>query len=555
MNNIRLTSHIISSDTHSGNGCIFLLFFKEGVIMRFCSYGRKSVFSDKSDSIDNQFRMSRDYVEARFYNQIESWVQYSDEDFTGANTNRPDLNRMLDDIKDGLYDALVVYQLDRLSRDVRDFANIYAMLEEHHVMFISIKESIDTTTPIGRAMMYVTVVFAQMERETIAARVRDNMQGLAKKGYWTGGNPPVGYVRKRIIVDGKKHVTIEPDPDGVKYVHWIFDTFLEYNCSLQSMETRFKNQGIKTLNGKFFSTNQLHKILTMPLCVEATPEVYDYYAEKGCIMDSDSPREKWDGSVGVIIYGRTTEINKKHQLQPPEKWIVCLGLHKPFMPAEKWLAVQARFTHNKFTKDTKLPIPLLKGTLRCKCGTLMRVARKKRVDGSRLSSYYCAKRMRKGLDACDMGHTKCEILDEKVLSVFREITIDPSAIQKYVKKESISEVPDLKSISTKISSCEKKIGRLAASLAMASESSASKYIIAEMERLDAELSALKKEAAMAEVESRKHAKFERDADADAREIAKFIHGLDGFDDKERNEIVRSVVKECVWDGSELFLTL
>ena len=346
--------------------------------MRFFSYGRKSVFSDKSDSIDNQFRMNREYCESKFSGQVDSWQQFSDEDFTGANTSRPDLQRMLSFIKGGFCDVLVVYQLDRLSRDVRDFANIYALLEEHGVMFISIKENIDTTTPIGRAMMYVTVVFAQMERETIAARVTDNMLGLAKKGYWTGGNPPVGYVRKHIVVDGKKHCSIEVDPDGARYVTQIFDTFLAYNCSLQGMETRFKNQGIRTQSGKFFSTTQLHKMLTMPYCVEATPEVYDFYAAKGCIMDPGSPREMWDGSVGVIIYGRSTEKNKKHQAQPPEKWTVCLGKHKPFMPAEKWLAVQSRFTQNKCIKDAKWPVPLLKGVLRCKCGNLMQVSRKKR---------------------------------------------------------------------------------------------------------------------------------------------------------------------------------
>lgn len=114
---------------------------------------------------------------------------------------------MLSFIKGGFCDVLVVYQLDRLSRDVRDFANIYALPEEHGVMFISIKENIDTTTPIGRAMMYVTVVFAQMERETIAARVTDNMLGLAKRDT-DRRQSPVGYVRKHIVVNGKKHCSI-----------------------------------------------------------------------------------------------------------------------------------------------------------------------------------------------------------------------------------------------------------------------------------------------------------------------------------------------------------
>ncbi len=81
------------------------------------------------------------------------------------------------------------------------------------MMFISIKENIDTNTPIGKAIMYVTMVFAQMERETIAARVTDNMVGLAKKGLWTGGKEPLGFVRS-IEVGGKKHVAITPDPEA-----------------------------------------------------------------------------------------------------------------------------------------------------------------------------------------------------------------------------------------------------------------------------------------------------------------------------------------------------
>ena len=194
--------------------------------MNFATYTRKSVYSDKSDSVSNQERMCREYVDMKFAGLIDNFHVYQDEGFTGANTDRPGLKRLMEDVDHGIVDALVVYQLDRISRDVRDFSNIYATLEEKHVMFLSIKENIDTATPIGKAMMMVTMVFAQMERETIAARVTDNMIGLAKKGYWTGGNPPYGYVRQRIEVNGKSHVTIVPDPDAAKYVEGIFDTFL-----------------------------------------------------------------------------------------------------------------------------------------------------------------------------------------------------------------------------------------------------------------------------------------------------------------------------------------
>lgn len=523
--------------------------------MNFCSYTRKSIYSDHSDSIDNQTRMCREYIDMKFPGQVDTFIEYSDEDFTGANTNRPDLKRMLSDIKDGLYDVLVVYQLDRLSRDVRDFANIYAMLEEHGVKFISIKENIDTSTPIGRAMMYVTVVFAQMERETIAARVTDNMIGLAKKGYWVGGNPPVGYVRKRITINGKQHCTIEQDPSGVEHVKWIFSTFLENNYSLQQMETAFKRQGIKTVRGGFFSTTRLHQILSSPFYVEATPEIYDYYEKKGCQMDPGSPREKWDGTVGVMIYGRTTEKGGVHRLQKPDKWLVCLGMHEPFINAEQWLEVQDRFAKNKFDKTMKYDVPLLKGVLRCSCKTLMGVSRKKKKYGVG-SWYYCVKRTRQGPEACNSHHIKCEVLDEKMLDILRSIQKDPKTIQNYVDKNvDNQETPDPKKAASKVASCEAKIGRLASSLALAADSTAQKYIVAEMERLDLELQALKREHSIALASERRTAAEKKGTDAKVKEIIRMMDNLDSFSAKEKNEIMRDIVKECIWDGESLFITL
>lgn len=93
--------------------------------MRFATYGRKSVYSDKSDSVDNQERMCREYADFRFKGHVESFEAYSDEGLSGANTDRPGLKRLLSDVEDGHIDTLIVYQLDRLSRDVKDFANIY----------------------------------------------------------------------------------------------------------------------------------------------------------------------------------------------------------------------------------------------------------------------------------------------------------------------------------------------------------------------------------------------------------------------------------------------
>lgn len=522
--------------------------------MVFANYGRKSIFSDKSDSVDNQFRMAKDYAEYHFSGKVEQFLQYSDEDYTGANANRPDLKRLLLDIESGLIDVLIVYQIDRLSRDIRDFVNIYSTLEEHGVEFISVKENIDTTTPIGKAMMYIAVIFAQMERETIAQRVTDNMIGLAKKGYWTGGNPPCGYIREKIVVDGRKHCTIVTDPDGVEFVKSVYTDFLERATSLQNLETLYKHEGKRTPSGAFFSTTQLYKILTMPYCVEATPQVYDFYINKGCRIES--PKELWNGTHGVMIYGRSSGKNKKHQLQDPSEWIVCVGMHEPFIDSDTWLKAQSKFSQNKILKQSKYEVPLLKGVIRCKCGRCMQVSRKKLAYGKIHSAYYCVTRNRKGVEYCNVGHTPIELLDEKVMEIFRNIEECPSLVENYVKSTaSKDEDINIDNLNKKINATDKKIKKLTESLSLTENDSVAKYIIDEIENLTNELKALKTQGFVATSQQNKKQEIVKKSQERATEISKLIHNFDQFSAAERNEIVRSIVSECIWDGHTLFVRL
>lgn len=521
--------------------------------MRFFTYGRKSVYRDNSDSIDNQNRMCREYCEMRFPGQIDSWVEFSDEDFTGANTNRPDFQRMMAQIRNDLCDVLVVYQLDRFSRDVKDFSIAYEELHAHNVRFICLDLNIDTSTPIGEAMMYVSAAFGQMERKNIALRVADNMQGLAKKGYWTGGPAPTGYAVARMETGGKKHSMIVPTPEGIEFIKWLFDYWLSGNYSAQSLETEFKNKGIKTPYGRFFYASTIHKILTSPIYSEATGEVYDYFAAMGCNMADD--RERWDGSCGVMLYGRVTYKDKKAVKCKPEEWVVCIGVHKPILPAETWLAAQKKFTHREGYYKAKYEPSLLKGVLRCSCGWAMKTGRKKVSGGKVLSYYLCSHRAAQGKDACDRKQIYCEKLDEKVLEVFSNISADPNLIMKYVSDDDSSDVVDIKKLKRKAATLEGKIGRLAASLALAENSTASRYIISEMEKLDEKLRDIKKqitenEYAQRVADSDKKKKMDK-----AKVIKEMMDGLSGYSAEERNEIVRSVVKECTWDGDTLFIML
>lgn len=521
--------------------------------MHFATYTRKSVYSDKSDSVDNQQRMCREYVEMKYPNDMESFTAYTDEGISGATTDRPDLQRLLADIRDGLVDCLVVYQLDRLSRNVRDFSNIYADLEEHGVKFISLKETIDTSTPIGKAMMLVTMVFAQMERETIAERVSDNMHGLVKKGYWPIGTVPTGYKRKKIETGGKKHSTLEIDPDGAKYIKSVYCDFLESTGSVQSLETRYRNEGKRTLNGCFFSQAIIYRILTTPFYCEATPEVYDFWQRQGCQMAAESSRDKWDGSCGVMVYGRRN--NKKGtSLRPKEEWLVCLGMHPAIISADDWLAVQEKFKKNTFNKTMKYDTPLLKGIVRCaKCGSILSVSRKQNKN-STSSFYFCLKRDHQGIEACDMKSLKCDKLDNKALAVFAEIEADQKAIWNYTKKDTPKDNADtIKDLERKAAAIRSRIQRLTESLAAGS--SAAKYIIKQIEAEDLSLAALNREIDIAKAAARRKENEEKSVEQKAGEIARMMHNLSDLSTEEKNEIVRGVVKKCSWDGESLFLIL
>src|SRR5690606_8142589 len=127
----------------------------------------------------------------------EGWVaietRYDDGGFTGANTERPALKRLLADIEAGEVDCVVVYQVDRPSRSLLDFAQLLALFEEKQVGFVSTTQHFNTRDAMGRLTLNIVVSFAQFEREMIADRTRDKMGAARKRGKWLGSRPPLGY--------------------------------------------------------------------------------------------------------------------------------------------------------------------------------------------------------------------------------------------------------------------------------------------------------------------------------------------------------------------------
>lgn len=130
-------------------------------------YARQSV--DKKDSVSIETQIEKCELITTGKANI-----YKDKGYSGKNTDRPELEDLINDIQANKISRVIVYRLDRISRNITDFYNLYSIMQEHGTDFVSVNENFDTSTPMGRAMMGILIVFAQMERESIQERVKDN---------------------------------------------------------------------------------------------------------------------------------------------------------------------------------------------------------------------------------------------------------------------------------------------------------------------------------------------------------------------------------------------
>src|SRR5881409_3623024 len=156
------------------------------------------------NSLDAQYEAASAYIKSQAH---AGWTlirsRYDDGGYSGGSTDRPDLQRLLDDIRSRKLDVIVVYKVDRLTRSLADFAKLVELFDAHGVSFVSVTQQFNTTTSMGRLTLNVLLSFAQFERELAGERIRDKFAASRKKGMWMGGNPPTGYdvTDKRLIVN------------------------------------------------------------------------------------------------------------------------------------------------------------------------------------------------------------------------------------------------------------------------------------------------------------------------------------------------------------------
>lgn len=534
-------------------------------------YSRKSKFTGKGESIENQIEMCKQYIRLQFGEAAAgSVLVFEDEGFSGGTLERPQFKKMMTEAKKKNFRAIVVYRLDRISRNIGDFAKLIEQLNGMKIDFISIKEQFDTSSPMGRAMMYISSVFSQLERETIAERIRDNMRELAKTGRWLGGVAPTGYASEsvaNVTVDGKtkKACKLKIIPEEIGVVKLIFDKFLETG-SLTKTETYLLQNRYISKNGKRFTRFTIKGILTNPVYLVADEFAWQYFTENNVDLFSD--KSEFDGVHGIMAYNRTLQQpGKAHRIRPREEWIVSVGRHEGVIEGKAWVKVQTLLEQNR-SKSYRKPrsnVALLSGLLVCgNCGEFMRPKLSKRLDtkGEPIYTYLCSMKERSRGHVCNMKNCSGNILDADIAAQLKPLSEDGSEFVRQLTqsrraliggRQSYDE--EVSKLETEITANEDEIGGLVSTLGKASGTSAESYIMRQINELYDKGEGLKRRLAELKELTSGHALDDLEFDLLSQMLASFKDTVDGMTVGQKRAVIRTFVKEVIWDGTDAHVVL
>ena len=354
--------------------------------LRVAIYTRKSV-TEGLDQAFNSLDAQRQAIENYVASQVGlGWVliakKYDDGGFSGATTERPAFLELLRDVEAGHVDVIAVYKIDRISRSLSDFTRFMEVLDRRGVGFVSITQSFDTRTSMGRLTLNILASFSQFERETIAERIKDKVRETRRRGMWTGGKPPLGFdvIDKRLVVNA----------DEAAQVQAIFRLYLERG-SLRDTVAELRRRGWrgkaarKATGGGEFTKVLLHSLLTNPLL-------------RGQIRCGD-------------------------ELVP--------GAHEAIIDAEVWEAVQQRLRSNARNGGAKAKNKtgsVLRGLVRCgRCGSAMIHTFTTR-ENRRHRYYYCMRAHNEGAAVCPNARVAAGPFEAYVADQIRTLGRDEAVL-------------------------------------------------------------------------------------------------------------------------------
>jgi DNA invertase Pin-like site-specific DNA recombinase len=260
--------------------------------LRCAIYTRKS----SEEGLDMEFNSldaQREACEAYIASQrSEGWAAirepYDDGGVSGGTLERPALQRLLADVEAGLIDVIVVYKIDRLSRSLMDFARLVEIFDRNQVTFVSVTQSFNTTTSMGRLTLNILLSFAQFEREVIGERIRDKFAASRKRGMWMGGYVPLGYdVRDRKLTINEAEAAT---------VRMIFKRFVAIG-SATKLAKALVAEGVRTKSGRLIDKGYIYRLLNSQVYLgEATHKGVSYPGEHAPIID----RSLWNKVHSIL---------------------------------------------------------------------------------------------------------------------------------------------------------------------------------------------------------------------------------------------------------------
>lgn len=436
-------------------------------------YARQSLDKQDSISIESQIEF------CKYETRGGDYKTYIDKGFSGKNTNRPAFSQMMQDIKAGKIKRVIVYKLDRISRSILDFSNMMEIFQEYHVEFLSSTEKFDTSTPIGNAMLNISIVFAQLERETIQKRVADAYYTKSQKGYYMGGRVPFGFQLENAIINGIHTSRFVPEPEEIEQIKLIYALYSETDMTLGAVMRELLNRGYTEKRGTVWCTARLSEIVRNPVYVKADIDVYNFFESQGSHIVN--PASDYIGRNGIFLYkGCNGDKKKKKQYDLVDRDVV-LAPHEGVIDSATWLKCRLKIMNNRQSARTnKGKRTWLSGKVKCKkCGYAYTVTK----SNTKAGRYFQCSGSRYSIKCKGSGHTiYADVFEDYVLG---EIKKELAKFQ-YLSEE-LAQTVSLSDNQNKIRIAEidKEIASLLAKIADAN-TTLMNYINNRIEELDKE---------------------------------------------------------------------
>ena len=337
---------------------------------------------------------------------ITDYVVFEDPGYSAKNTDRPDYQRMMDRLRTGEFTHLLVWKIDRISRNLLDFASMYQELKDLGIAFVSKNEQFDTSNAVGEAMLKIILVFAELERQMTSERVTAVMLSRANNGQWNGGRIPYGYSYN------KEEKLFSLDPDENRIYNKICDTYEQYQSVLYVVR-HLNDLGVRTRSGKEWTTTGVYKILTNPF---------------------------YTGDYLYNVHKDGRGMDKRDS----DEWVRIENHHVPSISHERFDRIQFVLKRNKRggvpdgETYIKKNIHIFAGLLRCgKCGSNMSATLdRRRADGWRPSIYACAKH-RNNASVCSNKYISDRVLGPFVLNYIANIIRAKNNVSDFTSLETL----------------------------------------------------------------------------------------------------------------------